>query len=655
MSDKKTKHFKAETSQILDILIHSLYTEREIFLRELISNSSDALTRLEFEMLTNRDVLEPDAELGIWIHTDEAGRTLTIRDTGIGMNADELAENLGTIAHSGARAFLKTAAVPAGEGEPMPPSKIADIIGQFGVGFYSVFMVAESVRVTSRSYRPTDQAAAWFCTGGETYTLEPSDRAERGTTIEIKLKPDAVEFTQVHRLREIIRKHSDFIPFPIYVEMPAKPKEGEAEPAPSLEQANRRTALWRQPPHQTKPEDYEEFYRQLTLDFEAPLAHAHLAADAPVQLYAVLFLPSSAERGMFALRRDAGLKLYARKVLIQEYTRDLLPDYLEFIQGVVDSEDLPLNVSRESVQSNRVMSALKKLVTNKALDMLSKLAQDKPEDYAKFWREFGRYLKRGIASEAESSSALHGLLRFHTTAQPEAWSSLDEVLARMPEGQTDFYYILGDDERSLRHSPHLDAVRRHGYEVLLLADPLDSFMLMRLKEYQGKPLTNVANADLKLPEKAGATTEEKPEQPASLPAEEWTPLVERFKTTLGERVQDVRMTDRLTGSPARLVDPEGALGQEMQRVYRYLRATGSATLPEEDDAYTNPKKILELNPAHPIITRLAQLDYADENARSLGASAIEQLFENALLIEGLHQDPASMVARIHTLIEKALS
>jgi molecular chaperone HtpG len=574
------------------------------------------------------------------------------------MNADELAENLGTIAHSGARAFLKTVKVqdpaqPEAEGEALPPAKVADIIGQFGVGFYSVFMVAESVRVTSRSFRPADAAATWFCTGGDTFTIEPSDRAERGTTIEVRLKPDAAEFARPHRLQEIIRKHSDFIPFPIYLEQPAPTPEGEPPAGPSQEQANRRTALWRQPPHQTKKEDYDEFYRQLTLDYEAPLTYTHLAADAPVQLYAVLYVPASAERGMFSLRRDDGLKLYARKVLIQEYTKDLLPEYLEFIQGVVDSEDLPLNVSRESVQSNRVMSALKKLVTSKALDMLSKLAQDKPEDYAKFWREFGRYLKRGIASEMEETPALHSLLRFHTTAQPEAWSSLEEVRQRMPEEQPAVYYILGDDERSLRHSPHLDAVRSHGYEVLLLADPLDPFVLMRLKEFQGKPLVNVANADLKLPEKT-TPAEPEPDQPAPLPAEDWAPLVDRFKVALGDRVQDVRMTDRLTGSPARLVDPEGAMGQELQRVYRYLRLTGSAALPEVDDAYSNPKKILELNPAHPILIRLAALDFSDENAHLLGTSAIEQLFENALLIEGLHQDPASMVARIHSLIEKAL-
>ncbi len=512
-------------------------------------------------------------------------------------------------------------------------------------------MVAESVRVTSRSFRPGDQAAAWTCTGGDTFTIEPAERAARGTTIEIKLKEDATEFAHMPRLREVIRKHSDFIPFPIYVETPARPEE--AGSAPTQEQANRRTALWRQPPHQTKKEDYEEFYRQLTLDFAAPLTYAHIAADAPVQLYAVLFLPASAERGMFSLRRDEGLKLYAHKVLIQEYTKDLLPDYLEFIQGVVDSEDLPLNVSRESVQSNRVMTALKKLVTNKALDMIGKLAQDRPEDYAKFWGEFGRYIKRGIASDIENPASLHSLLRFHTTTHPDAWASLDEVVGRMPEGQPAIYYILGDDERSLRHSPHLDAVHSHGYEVLLLADPLNSFMLMRFKEYQGKPLANVANADLKLPPKTGEEPETKPDQAAALPAEEWAPLVDRFKTTLGERVQDVRMTDRLSGSPARLVDPEGALGQEMQRVYRYLRATGSSTL-AEDEKLTNPKKILELNPAHPIITRLAQLDFDDDSARVLGDSVIEQLFENALLIEGLHQDPASMVARIHTLIEKAL-
>lgn len=612
--------FRAETRQILDILIHSLYTEREIFLRELISNASDALTRMDFEQLTNRNIQDPDAELAIWITSDPDKRTLTIIDTGIGMDSQELIENLGTIAHSGARAFLNAAK----EGKLQEGHKLSDIIGQFGVGFYSVFMVAETVRVISRSYRPEAKAAAWVCRGDDHFTIEPAEQERRGTRIEIQLKEDAAEFAQEHRLREIIRKHSDFIPFPIYL---GKEKT----------QVNTRTALWRQNPRQVEEKDYEDFYKQLTLDYQPPLSHFHLSADAPVQVYAILYIPSRLDRGLFNLRKEDGLKLYSRKVLIQEYCRDLLPEYLRFIQGVVDSEDLPLNVSRESVQSNRVMAQLKKLITNKALEMIHKLAQEDKQKYETFWKEFGGFIKQGIAVEPNETEELHKLLYFQTTTYPDQWSSLDNYISRMKEGQTAIYYIMGDDKQSILYSPHLDIVKKHGYEVLLMTDPLDAFMLVRLKEYKGHPLRNVAQADLKLPPEA---TQPPEENIPSVPVEEWAGLIDRFKRQLGDKIQEVRMTDRLADSPVRLVDPAGAPNQEMQRVYRFL-----------GEKFDIPKKVLELNPRHPILVRLSQIPETDERS----SMVIEQLYENALLIEGLHQDPASMIGRIHKLIEAALS
>ncbi len=606
--------FKAETRQLLDILIHSLYTEREIFLRELISNAADALTRLDYEMLTNRDVFSPDAPLEIRITANTDENTLTITDTGIGMTSEEMIENLGTIAHSGARAFVE-AAKQQGKG-------LSDIIGQFGVGFYSAFMVAESIRVVSRSFRPDAQAAAWFSTGDDTFTVEEAQRDTRGSSVIVKLKPDAAEFLQEHRLSEIIRKHSDFVPFPIFI--------GESE-----EQANRQTALWRQNPRQVEATEYDDFYKQLTLDFEAPLASAHMVVDAPVQMYALLFAPAKAERGLFSLRREEGLKLYARKVLIQDYCKDLLPQYFRFVQGVVDSEDLPLNVSRETIQSTKLMVNLKKLVTGKVVETLKKLADDRPDDYAKFWKEFGRYLKEGIATEPDEPQSLHPLLRFHTTTIPEKWSSLDEYVSRMKDGQTDIYYIMGDDEHSVLYSPHLDAVRRFDYEVLLLTDPLDAFMLARLNKYQDKPLVNVASADLKLPESDAKLEEQGP----ALPVDDYVPLIERVKQQLGDRVDSVRITDRLTDSPARLVDPAGAPNQEMQRVYRLLK---------ED--FTPPKKVLELNPRHSIIVKLSSLPAGSP----LEALVIEQVYEDTLLIEGLHPDPVGMIPRIQKLIEAAL-
>ncbi len=609
--------FRAETRQLLNILIHSLYTEHEVFLRELISNASDALTRMNFEMLTRRDVLDPDAELGIWITSDPEEKTLTIRDTGVGMTREELVENLGTIAHSGARAFLKAAE------ETKAPAN--EIIGQFGVGFYSAFMVAEWIRVTSRSFKPEAEAAAWYSTGEDTYTLETAERTGRGTEIVIKLKEEDAEFAQENRLREVIKKHSDFIPYPIYL--------GE-----SKERANQQTALWRQSPREVEREKYEEFYRQFTLDFEAPLIHTHLVVDAPVQLYALLYIPTSAERTMFSLRKEDGLKLYARKVLIQEYSRDLLPEYLRFVQGVVDSEDLQLNVSREAIQSNRVIAQLKRVVTSKIIETLKKMAQDKPDDYTKFWQTFSRFIKEGVAMDRESLDSLTPLLRFHTLNKPEQWMSLDEYTEALKADQKKIYYLLGDDERSLAHSPHLDVFRHSGVDVLLLADPLDSFMLINLTKYKELPLVNAAS------EKPEVQPEEKPEgeeqkQEEALPEDELQALVNRFKFVLGERVSDVRSTDRLIGSPARLVDKEGSMGQEMQRVYRLL-----------NKEYEVPQKVLEINPRHPILKSLA----ARPAGQDLDQIIIEQIYEDALLIEGLHPDPAGMIGRIQDLMKRAL-
>ncbi len=610
--------FKAETRQLLNILIHSLYTEREVFLRELISNASDALTRVSYTMLTQHDVLDPATELGIWISFDAEKHTLTIRDTGVGMTAEELVENLGTIAHSGARAFLAAAEKANGEG------KLSDIIGQFGVGFYSAFMVADSIRVVSRSAKKEAQAVAWVSTGNDTYTLEAAEKTDRGTEITVQLKEDAAEFSQEFRIRQIIKKHSDYIPFPIYL-------------GDKGEQANKQSALWRQQPRQVEAKDYEDFYKQMTLDNEAPLTYAHMAVDAPVQMYALLYVPTNPERTFFSLRKQDGLNLYARKVLIQEYCTDLLPEYLRFVQGVVDSEDLPLNVSRESVQSNRIMSQLKKLVTNKVIDILKTLGKDKPEEYEKFWKVYARAVKEGIASDADNSEALVQLARFHSVSQPQKWFSLEEYVLSMKEGQKKIYYILGDDERSVLHSPHLEAFRHHEYDVLIMTDPLDPFMLMHVRNYKDFELANVAaDAPTEAQKPEDETNAEQPEKQSN---EEAAAIIERFKLQLGQRVTDVRTTDRLVESPARLVDPEGAMNPEMQRVYRLL-----------NKEYEAPQKVLEINPRHAIIQRLSTLP-ADAPLTEL---IVEQVYEDALLIEGLHPDPASMISRIQKLMEKAL-
>lgn len=608
--------FKAETRQLLDILIHSLYTDREIFLRELISNASDALTQIDFLLLTNRNVNSPEAELSIRIAPDPKENTITISDTGLGMTSDELVENLGTIAHSGARAFVE-AAKKSGK-------DLANMIGQFGVGFYSAFMVADWIKVVSRSYKPDAQAAVWYSTGNDTFTVEQAERAERGTSVIVKLKSEASEFLQESRLKEIIRKHSDFIPFPIYI--------GEEK-----EQINRQTTLWRQNPRQVEEKEYHEFYKQLTLDFEPPLIYTHMVVDAPAQMYAILYVPSKFERALFSLRREDGLKLYARKVLIQEYCKDLQPEYFRFVQGVVDSEDLPLNVSRESIQSNKVMLQLKKLITSKVIDTLKKLSEEKPEAYEKFWNEFGRYVKEGVAIEQSEPEVLYPLLRFHTTQHTDQWCSLDDYVKRMKPDQKEIYFIMGDDERSVVYSPHLDIVRQKEIEVLMLTDPVDAFMLIRLNKYQDYQLVNIARADLSMPEED--KKKQLDEGGATTPEPDLTVLVDRFKKQLGERVSDVRITNRLSESPSRLVDPQGAPAQELQRVYRLLK---------ED--FQAPKKVLELNPRHTILVRLSSLPADDP----LVALIIEQVYEDALLIEGLHPDPVGMIPRIQKLMEAAL-
>ncbi len=612
--------FKAEIQQLLNILVHSLYTEREIFLRELLSNASDALNRIQFEMLTNRDVLDPDAELAIWIEADQDAGTLTISDTGIGMTRDEIAQDLGTIAHSGAAAFLKqleTAQRPS-----------VELIGQFGVGFYSVFMVAERVRVVSRSYQPGAETVEWISDGGTSYQLGSAEKAGRGTRIEIKLKEDAAEFAATWRLEQIVRKHSDYIAFPIYV--------GDSESA-----ANQKTAIWRQSPRETTAEQYEDFYRHLTLDVEKPLLHTHLVTDAPVNLRSLLYIPAHRERGFLSPRIDHGLKLYVHNVMIQEYNKDLLPGYLRFVEGVVESEDLPLNISREVVQSSPTVRHIQKALVRKLLKELDALSESDPEAYASFWNEFGPFIKEGVAGISPTDRAANDdllpLLRFHSSRTGGDLVSLSQYVERMGEQQSAIYYVLGDDLESVATSPHLDYFKARDIEVLYLVDPIDSFLAIALTEYDGKPFKNVDNAGLELPQ------EKEAEQEASdrLPDPAFNRLVGRFVQVLGERVVEVRESKVLRDSPCRLVSPDNAPDREMSRVYRML-----------GQEFEMPKRILEINRNHPIIVNLARL-VSEAPEEDLIDLSIEQLFDNLLLVEGLHPNPTIMIPRIQQLVEAA--
>ncbi|MCP4140833.1 MAG: molecular chaperone HtpG [Chloroflexi bacterium] len=614
MSDTQSFNFKAETKQLLNILIHSLYKDKEVFLRELLSNASDALNRIHFEMLTNQNVLDPEVELNIRITANKDERMLTIQDTGIGMTKDEIIENLGTIAQSGARNFI--------EATKDKDVDITQVIGQFGVGFYSVFMAADWVRVTSRSHKPRAKAVSWYATGEDNFEISAAEMKERGTKIEIKLKEDAAEFAEEYRINAIIKKHSDYIGFPIYV--------GESE-----EQANKQTSLWRTARNEITDEQYKDFYTQMTMEFEGPQHRIHAVTDAPVQLFTLLYIPNKAERGMFSQRKEDGLKLYSRNILIDEYNRDLLPEYLRFVQGVVDSEDLPLNVSRETVQSSGLMPRLKKIVTGQVMRELETLARKDAEKYTAFWEEFGIFLKQGIAAEPTETEKVQPLLRFKTNLNTEIWSSLDDYVERMKEEQKEIYYIIGDDPVSVLRSPHLDYFQSEGTEVLLLTDPMDSFMLVGLRKFKEYELKNVAQADVETSEAS-----EKESEAEKIPEDEFSTLLEQFKETLGERITDVRASNRLSQSVARLVDSEDSLEPEMQRVYRYLGKD-----------YEVPKKILELNPSHLILKRLLA-----ENAGSdLQKEIIEQIYDSALLVEGLHPDPSSMAPRIQKLMEMLLS
>ena len=621
MSEQFT--FQAETQELLNILIHSLYTEKEIFLRELISNASDALNRLQFEMLTNDSVRDAGADLEIHIELDEENKTLTISDTGNGMNRDEIIDGLGTIAKSGAKAFLQALQ------EKPDGGSAADIIGQFGVGFYSAFMVAKQVDVVSQSYRPEDEAVKWSATGGANYSLETVSKDVRGTEITIHLKDDEEEFARAFRIKDIIRRHSDYVAFPIYV--------GDDE-----EPTNKQQAIWRRNPSEVEAEEYDSFYKMLTMDFAGANHHIHMRADVPMQFYALLFLPSNAQPNMFSPRKEAGLKLFARKVLIEEYNRDLLPEYLGFVQGVVDSEDLPLSVSRESIQATRVMASLKKTITRRVLSELKRMAKNDRDGYLKIFGEFGSYLKQGLVMESEDRSDLEMLMFFQTThdEDPTVYHSLDEYVERMSDNQDDIYYVVADDYNSGSRSPHLDVFRQRGIEVLYFTHPVDSMLPMGMNDYKGHTLVSVDSGDLDLGDVGDASEAEETAREA-LEADSFGTLAERVKATLGGRVSDVRESKALVDSPARLVSEDESASRYMFRINRML-----------DKDYELPVKALELNPRHPLMHNLSAMVAAGGDDGLIDA-VVEQVFETALLQDGIHPDPSSMADRLTLLMQAA--
>ena len=619
MPTEQAEHteFKAEIKQVLDILIHSLYTEKEIFLRELVSNASDALHRFKLESLKSQDMVSPGAELGIWLEGDPQTGTLTVRDTGVGLSQEEMGRYLGTIASSGAKQFIETMK-SLNQGDT---KTTADVIGQFGVGFYSVFMVADEVTVTSRSYKPDAEAAYWRSMGEGTYQTGPADKDERGTTVTLKLKDDAKEFAEAYRLRQIVKEHSNFVAFPVYLK-----EKGE------WQQINERTALWRESPQGVEADKYRRFYQELTFDPQEPLRTIHFTTDMPIQFYALLFVPSRRDHKLFTNADDYGLKLYARKVLIQDEFKALLPPYLRFLEGVVDSEDLPLNVSRETVQATPAVARIRKVLVGRVASDLERMAEHEPKQFETFYKEFGTFLKEGVASDPGSAEKFIGLLRFPSTkTEGDALTSLKAYVERMKPEQKEIYYVLGDDLATVARSSHLEYFRKHELEVLYLTDPVDSFMLIGLNEYGGKALRNIDDADLDLP----ATDEKKLELPKD---ERFIALSAFVKQTLGDRVEAVRESKVLTDAAARLVNPPNAGPTSFYRAQRMMGRD-----------FEVPKKILELNPKSPLVKALGERLRANDKDPLLPV-LIEQVYENELLMEGGHPNPAEMVPRIQKLM-----
>ena len=623
MTDKQTHQhkFKAEVRQLLDILAHSLYTNREIFLRELISNASDALEKMRYQILLGTEILDKDSTLDIKIETNKEAGILTISDSGIGMTEQELINNIGTIAKSGTAEFLKTVT--------QDKQDSTNIIGKFGVGFYSVFMVAKEVIISTRSYLPEALAVRWRSEGTGTYEIENlTEKIPRGTKIEIILKEDAKDFTGKDKLEQVIQKHSNFIAFPITIEK---------------EQVNKIRAIWREPKFQLKQKDYDEFYKFLSYDSDPPLETLHIAIDAPVQYNALLFIPAKNYDWAGMGKSEHGLDLYVKRVLIQHENKDLLPEYLQFIRGVVDSEDVPLNISRETLQENLVIQKIKNNLVTQILTQLASLAGTDPKKYGQYWQEFGRQFKLGYTDYSQHEKFAE-LLRFNSSAcqQENDLTSLAEYASRIKPDQGVIYYIFAPNRQSILTNPHLEIFKKKGLEVLYLYEPIDEFVLGGLGKFKELKLNSVEQADLQDVQKFADQVAEK--KITELSAEEiktFDKLLRRMKDILGERVTDVIESRRLTDSPVCLVSPDGMITSSMQRIMQLMNKD-----------LTVPKRLMEINRNHPLIRNLIRIYHHDPKAEQL-TRVTEQLYESSLLLEGYLQDANQMVQRIETLLEKS--
>ncbi|WCJ58643.1 molecular chaperone HtpG [Fontisphaera persica] len=610
--DMSEKHqFQAEIQQLLDIVIHSLYTDREIFLRELISNAADACERLRFLQTSGEALHQADTPLAIRIQSDAAAGTLTITDTGDGMTQAELVENLGTIAHSGTRAFL----------QQLAREKQADthLIGQFGVGFYSAFMVASKVVVRTRSWRPQESGWQWTSEGAQGYELEPVADLPRGTSIILHLKEDAKTFAQPEEIERLIKRYSNFIQYPI--ELNGK-------------RINTIQAIWSRQKSEIKEQEYEDFYKFVAHDHEGPLMRLHFTADAPLAIQALLFVPKFNWEVLGLGRTEPGVHLYCKKVLIQSRPKELLPEWLRFLRGVVDSEDLPLHISRESMQDTALMKKLGKVLTGRFLKFLEEQAEKEPERYKEFYQTYHRFLKEGVVTDREHQAALGRLLRFESSAvKAGEHIALADYVKRMPPEQKEIYFLPAASRKAAEASPYYEVFKARQREVLFLYDPWEELVLDHLREFDGKPLVSA--------EKASLTLETPPPAEAALSEAEAKELAEWCQKTLGEEVEKVEVSQRLVDSPAAVVDPSRMVTSTMRRLLRAMH---------QEEALT-PKLNLELNPRHPLVRRLNELRSQDTALAELVA---RQLLDNARIAAGLLEEPSAMVQRLNQLLERAL-
>ncbi len=612
MSQTETHHFQAEIQQLLNIVIHSLYTDKEIFVRELISNAADACEKLRFNLTAGKPVYQPEIAPLITVSTDEKAASITITDTGLGMTHSELVENLGTIAHSGTKAFLKQIA------EDKKPD--VGLIGQFGVGFYSAFMVAKRVTVFSRSFAPEESGWQWTSEGMGGYELAPAADLPRGTKIILELKDDATDFAKEATVERVIERYSSFVPVPIEL---------------NGRRLNTVQAIWARNKNEIKEEEYNEFYTFVGHDHDQPLFRLHFSADAPLAIQALLFVPKRNFETMGMGRLDSEVNLYCRKVLIQAKAKGLFPEWLRFLKGVVDSEDLPLNISRETMQDTTLMQKLNKVLTSRFLKFLEEQAEKDAAAYSTFYTEYQRFLKEGVVTDFTHKDALGKLLRYESSAlEAGKLSSLADYVKRMPADQKEIYVLLAANRAAAEASAYFEVFRERKWEVLFLSDPWDEFVMEHLREFDGKPLRLAEKADLHLSTKKDAALSED----AAKELAKW------LKEILGDKVGEVRVSQRLVESPAVIVDSDKFMTASMRRIMKAMKQEG----PEMAGA----KHDFEINPSHPIIS---QLDAMRQKDAALATSVAEQILDNSRVAAGQLEDPRAMLTRLNQLLEKVLA